>query len=48
MSEKVDAESGSKNLKVHSIGSAASSVGDPEPDPQAPHVFGPPGSSLFS
>jgi len=42
-----DAGSGIEKLKVHCISSAASSVGDPEPDPQDPHVFGPPGSGSF-
>ncbi len=47
MSEMADAGSGSEKLKVHCIMSAASIAGDPEPDPQAPHVFGPPGSGSF-
>ncbi len=47
MSEKVDAGSGSEKLKVPCISSAASCVGDREPDLQDPHVFGPPGSGSF-
>ncbi len=36
------------NLRLEAPGILTASVGDPDPDTQDPHVFGPPGSGSIS